>query len=222
MAGPGRVELASEAPRLSGAIFLTNVERRQPIKGVVGFRPPTGAASPTLHRVDIDDLYRYFEGGLFMANRLLTFLRIEHSPLIGQLLLGLLDYWIATRFQGRAIFPDYDLVEDEIGKFCAIDDRFTGGATTKGGSMRRYRVALSFAGEKRQFVGGVARFLAGYLGEEKSATTSSPRQNTREEILVFTSPNFTKPTPNSLLLSYAPTKTERCRLALSGLRSTTF
>jgi hypothetical protein len=117
--------------------------------------------------VDIASKRCFFESGTSKANRLRTFLRIEERPLVGKILLALLDHGIATRFEGRDLAVDYEVLEEEIGTFRAIAERFADVVTAMGGSTRRFRVALSFAGEKRQFVDQVARILAYRFGEEK-------------------------------------------------------
>ena len=117
--------------------------------------------------IDIADESRFFEGGKSKANRLRTFLRIEEPPLVGQVLLALLDHGIATRFEARDLAVDYEVVEEEIGKFRVIAESFAVGNTSIGRNIRRFRVALSFAGEKRHFVDQVARILAQRFGEEK-------------------------------------------------------
>jgi hypothetical protein len=117
--------------------------------------------------VDIDDKSRFFEGGPSKAIRLRTFLRISEPPLVGQVLLALLDHGIATRFESRNLPVCYEVDEKEIGIFRAIAERFTVRVSTVGRNIRRFRVALSFAGEKRQFVDQVARILAHRFGEAK-------------------------------------------------------
>lgn len=146
-----------------------HVERVLKMSGgyVLNFGDRSFADFFAAYGVDIDDRDRFFEGGSSKANRLRTFLRIEQPPLVGQVLLGLLDYGIATRFEGRGLVVDYEVAEIEIGRFRAIADRLAGGVTANGGRTRRFRVALSFSGEKREFVDEVARLIAGHFGEEK-------------------------------------------------------
>jgi hypothetical protein len=116
--------------------------------------------------VDIDDTSRFFESGTSKANRLRTFLRIAEPPLVGQVLLALLEHGIATRFEGRDL-PVCEIDEKEIGIFRTIAERFAVIVPTVGRSVRRFRVALSFAGEKRYFVDQAARILARHFDEEK-------------------------------------------------------
>ncbi|MFM7550384.1 MAG: TIR domain-containing protein [Cyanobacteriota bacterium] len=167
----------SQTPRLKGLIAGQQLpiqewkllERVLKMGGgyVLNFSDKSFANFFAAYGVDIDDRSRFFESGTSKANRLRTFLRIEEPPLVGQVLLALLYHGVATRFEGRDIADDYEVDEGEIRRFRAIAERFTVGFTALGRSIRRFRVALSFAGEKRQFVDQVARILARRFGEDK-------------------------------------------------------
>ncbi len=148
------------------------------------------------------------------ANRVRSFLRQTPVPLVGQVMLGLLEYGIKTQFSSYSDSSPLPS-DDEVAEFRGLAVRFGGEFqqtrtpprhTPSGGttlrldvlsltgvalpdpslivatnpvttppppimgaplSTRRFRVALSFAGEKRPLVHEVAHLLAGQFTQER-------------------------------------------------------